>query len=193
MIDARVQAHGMPPSNFDLQREWYKEALRDSLRVAARSKKVSHIKRKASPAPSNTLGPSPGPGSGPTTVNELGYSGSVVTTPQMPQTPAMNSNAPSMSILPHNYHLGPQQHTLQAQIPQWGMNANTSNAITLNPAAMNYQFFESQNTMTSNSGHTFPAPYNFIGQSNQNEFNDLAGNDPYTGWQGDEGGNEDAM
>jgi hypothetical protein len=177
MIDARVKVHGMPPSDFDLQREWYREALRDSLRVAAETKKVSHIKEKAPLRQNNTLAPLPGPGPGPSTVDAMGYDVSMAATNQMPHTPIMNNNIPGMSVLPSTYHSATPQHTLPHQ---WEMATNVPDPMTLNPA-MNYQFFESPGAMTDNNRQPFPPAFNFIDQSNQNDFD-------FPDWQGQQGG-----
>jgi hypothetical protein len=38
VIDARIQAHGEPPSGGQQQRDWYQDALRDSLKLAAKTR-----------------------------------------------------------------------------------------------------------------------------------------------------------
>jgi len=188
MIDTRVQVHGMPPSDFDLQREWYREALRDSLRVAAKTKtkKASHnMKGDAPPRRNHTLAPSPGPG--PSTVGALGYNVSTATTPQMPHAPVMNSNVSNMALMPPSFPSNTPQFGLQHQ---WGMNANmpdTSHSMAI-PAEMNYQFYESPNPMTDGNRQSFPDNFNFLGQNNQNAFDDMGGSNPYSNWQGHQGG-----
>ena len=56
IVDCRIQAHGPPPSEPELQREWYRDALRDTLRIAARTtRNVTFTQVGSSSAPMNTL------------------------------------------------------------------------------------------------------------------------------------------
>jgi hypothetical protein len=191
MIDTRVQAHGKPPAAFDLQRAWYREALRDSLRVAAKTKtkKDSHnMKGDAPPRRNNTLAPSPGPG--PSMVGGMGYV-STATTPQVQHTPVMNSNVSNMALMPPGFHPSAPQYGMQ---PQWGINAtmpDTSHSMTINPAQIpvDFQFaYGSPTTMTDSNGQSFAPTYNFLGQSNQNDFDSMGGNTPNWNWQNQQGG-----
>jgi hypothetical protein len=181
MIHARVEAHGLPPADFDLQREWYREALRDSLRVAAETKKVSHFKRSAASRQNNTLAPSSMSGPGPSIIDGMGYNDSMAATVQMPHPPAMN-NVPGTSALPHPYPPVTQQYTMQ---DQWPMPLNDmSGPMTINPAAIYSQFPESPAPMTDNNGPPFQSS-RFFGQGNlgtRDDFDDLAG------WPGQQGG-----
>lgn len=185
MIDTRVQAHGEPPADFDLQRAWYREALRDSLRVAAKTKTKKdshHMKGDAPPRRNNTLAPSPGPG--PSTVGGMGYV-STAATPQVPLTPVMNSNVSNMALMPPGYHSSTPQYGIQ---PQWGINATMPDNGHSMAIPVDFQFaYGSPNTMTDN-GQSFPPSYNFLGQSNQNNFNSMGGNTPNWNWQNQQGG-----
>ena len=40
MIDARIEVHGEPPKDIQAQRGWYQDALRDTLRLAAKTRLV---------------------------------------------------------------------------------------------------------------------------------------------------------
>lgn len=58
MIDARIQIHGEPPSDLPEQRAWYQDTLRESLKLAAKTKLV--LQKNGGPSseqqqtPSNT-------------------------------------------------------------------------------------------------------------------------------------------
>jgi hypothetical protein len=181
MIDSRVQVHGMPPSDFDSQREWYREALRDSLRVAARTKKVSNIKGKSPQRQNNMLAPSGGSRTGPSTVGGLDYN---VSTPQVLQTPIMDNNVPNMHLLQPNYHPGTQPHVMQSP---WGMGTNMQDNLPIDQTPIGY-LYDSPNTMTDNSGQPFPSTFNLFNQSNQNDFDHLGDNNSYSDWPDHQGG-----
>lgn len=55
VVNARVHSHGPPPFNLELQREWYQEALLDSINAAARN-----LKGHSTVKNHDTLGPSQG-------------------------------------------------------------------------------------------------------------------------------------
>lgn len=56
LIDARIQAHGPPPSGGQQQRDWYQDALRDSLRVAAKTRLIlSNNAGQSSPQKSHDM------------------------------------------------------------------------------------------------------------------------------------------
>ena len=178
MINARVKVHGRPPSDFDLQREWYQEALRDSLRVAAETKTVSQIKGKAPPRQNNTLAPSSGPGPGPSTVGVMGYNVPMAATTQMPHTPIMNNNLPGMSAMAPPYHSGSQQHTMQHP---WQMTTNVSGPMPNSTTPIDFQYFESPGPITDNRGQSFLPPNYFIGQGHQDNYD-------FSDWQDQQGG-----
>jgi hypothetical protein len=188
MVDARIQAHGVPPSDFDLQREWYREALRDSLRVAAQSKKVSHIKGKASSRQTNTLAPSPGPGPSTSGVGGLSYNIPIATTPNVPQVPNMRSNLTSIPMQ-HDFQPAapPQQQQPQQSIQnQWSIDSTISGGMGMD-TSLNF-LFQSPNTMTDNTGQHYPPDLYLFGQNDQSTF-DL-GSDSFTpDWQRHSGGN----
>ena len=181
MINARVEAHGLPPADFDLQREWYREALRDSLRVAAKTKKVSHFKRSAASRRNNILAPSSASGPGPSIIDGMGYNDPMAATIQMPHPSTMDSMS-GTSAPPHPYPPLTQQYTMQ---DQWPMPPNdVSGQMTINPAAIYSQFTESPAPMTDNNGSQFQSSH-FFGQGNlgtRDDFDDLAG------WPGQQGG-----
>jgi hypothetical protein len=181
MINARVEAHGLPPADFDLQREWYREALRDSLRVAAETKKVSHFKRSAASRRNNTLAPPSASGPGPSIIDGMGYNGPMAATIQMPHPPTMN-NMSGTSALRHPYPPLTQQHTMQ---DPWAIPPNNvSGPMTINPGAIYPPFYESPAPLTDNSGPPFQTSY-FIGQGNlgtQDDFDNL------TDWPGHQRG-----
>jgi len=53
VVNAKVHSYGPPPFNLELQREWYQEALLDSIKAAARN-----AKSDAMASDLDTLGPS---------------------------------------------------------------------------------------------------------------------------------------
>jgi hypothetical protein len=166
MIDARVRAHGLPPPNFDLQREWYMEALRDSLRVAAETKKVSHIKGKMPSRRDNTLALSSG-SAGPSTASGMPFNVSLAASSQMPSTPIMNNNIQGMSVMPPTFHPGTQQH---APAHQWELATSMPGLMNINPPAMNVQFFDSPDQMADDNRQSFPTTYPYLEQGEQADF-----------------------
>jgi hypothetical protein len=187
MVDARIQAHGVPPSNFDLQREWYREALRDSLRVAAQSKKVSHIKGKASSRQTSTLVPSPGPVPSTGSTRGLSYNGPITATPNVPQAPDMRSNLASIPMQ-HNFQPAapPPQQPQQPIQNQWNIDSTISGGMGMDNSLS--FLFESPNTMTDNTGQHYTPELYLFGQNDQSTF-DL-GSDSFTpDWQHHPGGN----
>ncbi|KAH8790699.1 hypothetical protein BGZ57DRAFT_876173 [Hyaloscypha finlandica] len=179
IIDARVEAHGFPSADFDLQREWYREALRDSLRVAAKTKQVSHSKSAAS-RQNNTVAPSPASGPGPSIIGGTGYKDSMAATVQMPHPSTMDSMS-GTSAPPHPYPLT-QQYTIQ---DQWSMPlSDVPGPMTIDPAAIYSQYTESPAPMTDSNGPQFQSSH-YLGQGNlgtQDDFSDLAS------WPGQQGG-----
>jgi len=180
IIDARVEAHGFPSAHFDLKREWYREALRDSLRVAAKTKQVSHSNSAAS-RQNNTVAPPPASGPGPSIIGGTGYNDSMAATVQMPHPSTMDSMS-GTSAPPHPYPPLTQQHTIQ---DPWVIAPNNvSGPIAINPGAIYPPFFESPAPMTDNNGPPFQSSQ-FFGQGNlgtQEDFDDLAS------WPGQQGG-----
>jgi hypothetical protein len=188
MVDARIQAHGDPPSDLDLQREWYREALRDSLRVAAQSRKVSHVKGKASSRQTNTLAPSPG--SGPSTSGAGGpsYNVPIPTTPNVTQAPDMSSNLANIPMQ-HNFQPAAQPQQQQPQEPiqnQWSIDSTISGGMGMD-TSLSF-LFQSPNTMTDNTGQHYTPDLYLFGQNDQGTF-DLGGDSFTPNWQRHQGGN----
>jgi len=51
IVESRIEAHGPPPSDQDLQREWYRDALRDALRISAKTtRNVTYTQERRSSA-----------------------------------------------------------------------------------------------------------------------------------------------
>lgn len=153
IIDARVQVHGRPsPDDFDLQREWFREALRDSLELAAKTRQVSHLGEKTPPRRNNTLGPSITE-HGPNTTSDMGF--------DIPFAPVMETNVTGW---PGTFH----SHTQQTAIPQQWEAARVPDEMAIN--AMNDQFYGTPTAqMTDNNGRPFPS-HNFLEQGDQNDF-----------------------
>jgi hypothetical protein len=62
IVESRIEAHGLPPSDPNQQREWYRDALRDALRISAETRHIVTYNQPS--APPHTLsqlnqGPSP--------------------------------------------------------------------------------------------------------------------------------------
>ena len=51
VVESRIKAHGLPPSGTQEQRAWYRDALRDTLKLAAKTKLVPRIVSLASHGP----------------------------------------------------------------------------------------------------------------------------------------------
>jgi len=180
MINARVEAHGLPPEDFDLQRQWYREALRDSLQVAAKTKKVSNIKGPAASRRNNTVPPLPASGPGRSIIGGTGYNDSMAATVQMPHLSTIDSMS-GTSAPPHLHPLS-QQYTMHGQ---WPMPLNdVSEHMTIDPAAIYSQFTEPPAPMTDNNGPQFPSSHYFDQENlgTQDDFNGLPG------WSGQQGG-----
>lgn len=54
MIDARIEIHGPPPTELQPQRDWYQDVLRESLKVAAKTRLVLQKKSGTSPEQKDT-------------------------------------------------------------------------------------------------------------------------------------------
>lgn len=164
-----------------MQRQWYREALRDSLQVAAKTKKVSNIKGGAASRRNNTVAPPSASGPGPRIIEGMDYNGSMAVAVQMPHPPTM-TNMPGTSALRHPYPPLTQQHTMPAPWPI--PPNNVSGPMVINPDEIYSPFFEPQAPMTGNNAPPFQ-PSHFFGQGNmgtRDDFDDLAS------WRDQQGG-----
>jgi hypothetical protein len=77
IIDARIDAGRSPPTEFQPQRDWYQDVLRESLKLAARTRLVLPMKSKTTSEQQGVSNPSITPpySQGPTAsgVQETGY------------------------------------------------------------------------------------------------------------------------
>jgi hypothetical protein len=108
----------------------------------------------------------------------------MATTPQVPQTPIMDNNVPSIHLLQPNYHPGRQPQVMQNH---WGLGGNMQDDMTIDPSAIDY-LYESPSTMTDNSAQPFSSDFDFLDQSNQNNYDHIGDNNPYSDWQSHQGG-----
>ena len=118
MIDSRIRAHGPPPSDIQLQRDWYRGVLRESLQVAAQTIFVPRKKSVASSSEVTKVPTSEGGG----VVQNTGY--------DMPMIPA--SHGTQMDYLPHGASGMPLQSEafLTNNQQQTGMMAGLSNGMS---------------------------------------------------------------
>jgi hypothetical protein len=125
LVESRIQAHGPPPNDIQQQRDWYREALRESLQVAAHTR-YNPRKRSASPSMQASQ-PSPERLSRSSTQN-TGYD-----TPMMPVT-----HQSQMSFLPGGSSGMSFQQTpfLTSDQQQANMMATMSNGITAGETPM---------------------------------------------------------
>ena len=56
LVDAKIQIHGAPPTDLEQQRTWYRDVLRDSLKLAAKTTLVLQNKGGPSSEQQNTSG-----------------------------------------------------------------------------------------------------------------------------------------
>jgi hypothetical protein len=116
IVESRIEAHG-PPSDPDLQREWYRDALRDALKIAGRTtRNVTYTHDSPSSTIMNT---------------SLSAQGSS-TNPPMGPTPGVENFGSNMSISESpNVHDGyseimpPQQDYLSGARSQATMNTES--------------------------------------------------------------------
>ena len=103
MIDARIKIHGPPPRDLQLQRNWYQDVLRESLKVAAKTRLVLH-KKSETPDQQDTsnasLMPSYSHESCASGVQGMGYNLPVTTAPH-DMTPGYHMTASHESQLPN--------------------------------------------------------------------------------------------
>ncbi len=142
--------------------------------MAAKRKKVSHIKGKAPPMQNNTLAPSPGP----STVRMMGYNVPMAATTQTPRTPSINNNVPGMSAMAPSYHSGSQQHPMQHP---WQMTTNVSDPMPSSETPIDFQYFESPDPSADNHGQSFLPPKFFIDQGRHDNYD-------FSGWEDQQGG-----
>jgi hypothetical protein len=127
MIDARIEIHGPPPTELQQQRDWYQDALRDALKVAAKTRLVIQKGSEASPEQQGisnssatspySQGPSASGGQG------AGYnlplmaapqdmaSGFQMTATHEPQVSSMNSHHPELALASSNFLSNNQQQS----------------------------------------------------------------------------------
>jgi hypothetical protein len=127
MIDAKIEAHGPPPTELRPQRDWYQDVLRDSLKVAAKTRLVLPMK---SEKPSEQQGISnssiasrysqwssasgvQGPGYNPLLMaapHDM-TPGFQMTATHESQVSSMSINHPGLSLAPSNFLSNDQQQT----------------------------------------------------------------------------------
>jgi len=127
MINSRIQVHGPPPTELQLQRDWYQDVLRESLKVAAKTKlvlpkKSENTSEQRDISNSSITSPYPqGPSASP--VQGTGYNLPLIAAPhgmtpgfQMTaahesQVSSMSSHHPGLTISPSNFLRNNQQQT----------------------------------------------------------------------------------
>lgn len=118
MIDSRIKAHGPPPSDIQLQRDWYRGVLRESLQVAAQT---IFVPRKKTVASSSQVTKVP-----------VAEGGSVVQNTRYDTSIMPASHGSQMDYLPH----GSSGMSLQSEAfltndqPQTGMIPGLSNGMS---------------------------------------------------------------
>lgn len=101
VVESRIKVHGLPPSDTQEQRAWYRDALRDTLKLAAKTKLVPGIVSLASHGPSTS------------SIQGTGENLPITAAPQEPQLTDIDSEMTS----PSNLCAGGQQAGLPNSAP----------------------------------------------------------------------------
>ncbi len=127
MIDARIEIHGPPPTELQPQRDWYQDVLRESLKVAAKTRLVPQAKMEESSEQQDISNssiessyPQEPSASG---VEGTGYNLPLITgthdmtpgfqmiAPHGSQVASMSSHVPGLALPPSNFLRNDQQQT----------------------------------------------------------------------------------
>jgi hypothetical protein len=136
MVESRIQAHGLPPTDIQLQRDWYRGVLRESLQLAAHTV-YNPRKRSASPTIQANESSSPQGSSGRSVVQTQGYNMSPMPMPhsQMGYLPNGTSGMPFqsapfstthhqqtgiLSVMPNGMQAGVPSVPGDTQLDFWG-------------------------------------------------------------------------
>jgi hypothetical protein len=127
LIDVRIKVHGPPPTDLQTQRDWYQDVLRDSLKVAAKTRLVLPKKSEKSSEQQDISNSSiishysqrpsasgaQGPGYNPAHMAEPHdmTPGFQMTATQESQVSSMSSHHPGLTLPASNFLRNDQQHT----------------------------------------------------------------------------------
>jgi hypothetical protein len=109
MIESRIIAHGPSLTELQLQRDWYRGVLRESLQIAAHTI-YNPRKRAASPASqANELSSLEGPKG--SIVQTQGYDMSTIPAPHQSQVGYLSNEHPKIPLQQGTFFANDQQHT----------------------------------------------------------------------------------
>jgi len=184
MIESRIKAGRLPPTELEPQLAWFREALRDSLKIAAKTKKVSRITAGATSGHVNTL---PTPELSNAEINTSGYM-PITTTSQASHAPLMNHSLSGMVLSPQSFVSTPHNG---GPLP-WQMNS-IPNTGPLG-ADMDYSWIAPSHNLSDSTSQTFDPSFHLdFEQDVHGSFvpqgSGMLGNHQYPpNWEGQSGG-----
>lgn len=178
MIDARIEIHGPPPTELQPQRDWYQDVLRESLKVAAKTRLVLTKKSETSSEQqdiSNSSITSPySQGSSASGVQGTGYNLPLIAAPhdmtpgfQMTathgsQVSSMSSHFSGLALPPSNFLRNDQQRTSLMTALSSDLAGETSAPSGMMTGGMtDLDTWDFQQNMTDATGQPFGPQGNF--------------------------------
>lgn len=206
MIDARIEIHGLPPTDIQAQRDWYQDALRESLKLAAKTRLVLPKKAEPSSEQRDTGNPTQLHGTSASRVQGTGYSMPIMTAPhnmtpgyQMtathePQVPSMSGHLSGLDLPPSTFAPNFQQQAGIMTTLSTGLPVETSASNSMMTGGIgDIDWSTFQQNMPNGTVQPFDSQSNFEFEEGYNvDFEppgpDMLGHPQYpTYWQGQQG------
>lgn len=180
IIESRIEAHGPPPSDPELNREWNRDVLRDTLRIAARTTRNATYTQTTNSSPESmnlsrsTQGSTSHPLQGPTS----GYTFFPNNVPTVSPSPSVPNDLSDIALTPQSYL--PSAHTQSmGHMTAPDMTHNWDYALNVHHSASPFQMGQSVESQLLNyyGSDNLRNPYETQGPENQFfTFNDSRNN-----------------